>query len=197
MPTQTPTSSPLPSSPATSPPPGERLQVPPVSQDPKTVDIDLADPTRVRSLTDDQIRQNETNASRLAQMFVPEDVPFDEAIAAGLPAGTRPYVLTMEKAFQMALVNSRPYQYQLENVYLNALPVTLQRFSFGPQFIAGLSPTTSVAGAGASVGGGFLPTQNPTTSFLYNTRATGNQVSTLNYGTVAGVGKLFDNGGGC
>src|SRR5206468_3526586 len=100
----------------------------------------------------------------------PQEVPFDEAIAAGLPADSRPYVLTMEKAFQLAIVNSRPYQFQIENVYVNALPVTLQRFAFGPQFIAGLSPRTGAAGVGNSVFGGILPTQLPANSFLYNTR---------------------------
>jgi hypothetical protein len=99
----------------------------------------------------------------------------------------------MEKAFELAILNSRYYQYELENLYLNALPVALQRFSFSPQFIAGLSPTTAIAGNGSS-GGGILPTQNPANSFLYTTRGTGSQTSTLNYGTVVGVGKLFDNG---
>ena len=94
----------------------------------------------------------------------------DEASPAAIRANSRPYVLTMEKAFQLALLNSRTYQFQLENLYINALPVTLQRFSFGPQFIAGLSPTTAVAGAGGP--GGILPTQIPANSFLYNTRAT-------------------------
>ena len=131
---------------------------------------------------------------RLAEMFVPDpNVPMDEAVAAGYPMNSKPYLLTMEKAFQLGLVNSRVYQFQLENIYINALPVTLQRFSFGPQFLAGLSPVTGVAGNGSSFGT-LSPTQNPANSFLYNTRATGSQISTLNYGTVAGVGKLFDNG---
>ena len=146
--------------------------------------------------TPEEYRQSEQIEMQLAKMFVPEKVPMDEAIAAGYPFGSRPYVLTMEKAFQLALFNSRVYQFQLENLYINALPVTLQRFAFGPQFVAGLSPVTGVAGAGAGggAGGGILPTQNPANSFLYNTRGTGSQISTLNYGTVAGVGKLFDNG---
>ena len=98
-------------------------------------------------------------------MFVPENVPFDEAIAAGLPVNSKPYLLTMEKAFQLAILNSRQYQFQLENVYVNALPVTLQRFSFGPQFVAGLSPTTGVGGAGSSTFGGGSPgSPRPTAS---------------------------------
>jgi hypothetical protein len=76
------------------------------------------------------------------------------------------------------------------------LPVALQRFSFSPQFIAGLGPTTGVGGAGAGggVGGGILPTQNPGTLYSSTTRGTGSQTSAFNYGTVVGVGKLFDNG---
>ena len=46
----------------------------------------------------------------------------------------------MEQAFTLALINGRVYQFQLEQLYLAALPVTLQRFAFTPQFFAGLSP---------------------------------------------------------
>src|SRR5205823_4860308 len=42
--------------------------------------------------------------------------------------------------------------------------------------------------------GGILPTQSFPNSFTYTTRATGAQSSQLNLGTVAGVGKLLDNG---
>ena len=100
----------------------------------------------------------------------------------------------MEKAFQLAILNARVYQIQLENVYAAALPVTLQRFSFSPQAVAGLSPTTAGRRERLATSGRCSPTVNPVNSFLYNTRATGSQLSTLNYGTVAGVGKLLDNG---
>ncbi len=195
MPNQSTTSSPTPvPPPSTVTAPGDPLQTPKIPGDPMPVDSDLSAPTRPRrDQTDEEYRQSEEAASNLARMFVPEDVPFDEAIAGGQPAGSRPYLLSMEKAFQLSILNSRFYQLQLENLYINALPVTLQRFSFSPQFVAGSSPATPVAGNGNSFGG-LLPTTSPVTSFLYNTRATGNQVSTLNLGTVAGVGKLFDNG---
>jgi hypothetical protein len=98
----------------------------------------------------------------------------------------------MDQAFTLALINARIYQLNVENVYLAAIPVTLQRFAFTPQFYGGLSPTTGVAGAGG-VGGSF-PIANPANAFLYSTRATGQQQSALNMGTVAGVGKLFDTG---
>ncbi len=181
--------------PSTTTAPRDPLGSPKVPQDPRAVDPDLAAPTNPRrDLTPGQYRESEEITSNLAKMFVPQDVPFDEAIAAGLPTTSRPYILTMEKAFQVGLINSRYYQFQLENIYVNALPVTLQRFAFGPQFIAGLSPRTGVGGTGNTALPGILPANIPSNSFRYNTRATDNQTSTLNLGTVAGVGKLFDNG---
>ena len=85
------------------------------------------------------------------------------------------------------------------------LPVTLQRFAFEPQFYAGMSPTTGVpqtggaGGSGASIGGGSFPTAtglSTANSFTYATRfAPTGQVSTMNLGTVAGMGKLFNSGG--
>ncbi|WP_435010339.1 TolC family protein [Tundrisphaera lichenicola] len=175
--------------------PGDKLQTPKIPGDPDPEDFNLGRPVNPRpDLGPGGNEMAEEITSNLAKMFVPQNVPFDEAVAAGLPADSRPYILTMEKAFQLALVNSRYYQFQLESMYINALPVTLQRFSFGPQFVAGLSPRTGVGGAGSSTLGGLLPTQNFGNSFLYNTRETGAQVSTLNIGTVAGVGKLLDNG---
>ncbi len=194
MPTQTVPISPLTPPPSTTTAPGDLLRTPQIGQDPLPTDDNLRTPRRVRpDLTPEEYRQSEEKASDLAGLFVPQNVPFDEAVAAGLKIGTKPYVLTMEKAFQIGIVNSRTYQTQLENVYLNALPVTLQRFSFQPQFIAGLSPLTGAGGFG-SVQGAIGPAVSPVNSFLYNTRASGNQLSVLNVGTVAGVGKLLDNG---
>ncbi len=96
----------------------------------------------------------------------------------------------------------RYYQYQLEQLYLAALPVTLQRFAFEPQFYAGLSPTTGVpqtggaGGTGAAIGGGSFATAtglSTANSWTYATRfAPTGQVSTMNIGTVAGMGKLFN-----
>ena len=179
--------------------PTDALKTPGIPGDPRPVDDDLSKPVTPRQLRPDltpgqfnEVRSEEIQ-SNLAKMFVPEDIPMDEAVAGGLPPGSRPYLITMEKAFQLALLNSRVYQFQLENIYVTALPVTLQRFAFGPQFIAGLSPRTGVGGAGSNLGG-LLPADLPGNSFSYSTRATGSQTSTLNLGTVAGVGKLFDNG---
>ncbi|HWE37527.1 MAG TPA: hypothetical protein VG406_13240 [Isosphaeraceae bacterium] len=124
----------------------------------------------------------------LIDLLVPASEPFDDASAAGLPRGTRPYVINPEQAMTLALINSRPYQYQLEQVYLASLNVTLQRFNFEPQFYAGMGPLTGPAGVG-------IPQPNPTNQYVYRTNsAPGGGVSNLQLGTVAGVGKLFSNG---
>lgn len=48
----------------------------------------------------------------------------------------KPYRIKMQQACELALVNSREYMTRREDVYLAALPVTLQRFSFTAQFFA-------------------------------------------------------------
>jgi len=45
----------------------------------------------------------------------------------------RPYLLTLEQAADLGMFNSREYQDRRENLYLAALPVSLQRFAFGAQ----------------------------------------------------------------
>jgi outer membrane protein TolC len=52
------------------------------------------------------------------------------------PGQRKPYLLKLEQAVELGLVNSREYQDARENLYLTALPVTLQRFSFAAQFFA-------------------------------------------------------------
>jgi hypothetical protein len=125
--------------------------------------------------------------SGFASILVPGAVDFNESEAAGLPADARPYIINPAQALQLALINNRPYQFRLENIYLASLTVTLERFRFEPQGIAGFSPTTATTAG--------LPFQNPQNQFLYRTAEAGGQVSTLNWGTVAGFGKLFMFGG--
>jgi hypothetical protein len=48
----------------------------------------------------------------------------------------RPYLLKLEQSVELGLINSREYQDERENLYLTALPVTLERFAFAPQFFA-------------------------------------------------------------
>jgi hypothetical protein len=138
----------------------------------------------------------------LAGILVPTVPPMNESEAAGLPKDFKAYKIDMQKAWLLTLINGRYYQYQLEQLYLAALPVTLQRFAFEPQFYAGLSPRTGVpqtagpGGSSSSISGGSFPGTNFPNTFTYATRfsPTG-QLSTLNLGTVAGFGKLFSSGG--
>jgi outer membrane protein TolC len=48
----------------------------------------------------------------------------------------RPFRLKLEQAVELGLINSREYQDRRENLYLTALPVTLERFAFSAQFFA-------------------------------------------------------------
>src|SRR3989442_10089415 len=52
------------------------------------------------------------------------------------PGSPRPYLLKLERAVELGLINSREYQDARENLYMAALPVATQRFSFAAQFFA-------------------------------------------------------------
>jgi hypothetical protein len=94
------------------------------------------------------------------------------------------------------LINSRFYQFNLEQLYTTALTVTLQRFAFTPQFFAGLSPLTGVPQGPAGITGAISPAfaVNAPDQFTYRTREAGAPLSALNLGTVAGFGKVFNSG---
>jgi hypothetical protein len=92
------------------------------------------------------------------------------------PGGPRPYLINLEQACELSLVNSREYQDNRENLYLVALSVTLERFSFaaqffaaseavrswtGPQFAASGAPATGSTSAGSTATG--APTTAPNT----------------------------------
>ncbi len=139
----------------------------------------------------------EAKGSEVSGLLGTGQIDLVESEAMGLPKDAKPYRVNLAQSVTLALINARVYQFQLEQLYLQALPVTLQRFSFAPQFIAGLSPITPTIGPSSSpttVGSGLSPAVNPANSFSYRTRATGLQQSLLNMGTVAAVGKSFDNG---
>ena len=117
----------------------------------------------------------------------------------GYPKGSRVYKINMQQALLLAIMNARFYQFNLEQVYLAAIPVTQQRFIFGPQFYAGMSPLTTpltpgVTG-GASAGFPSTPGVSTANTFTYATRFSPNgQISTLNMGTVAGVRQAVQHG---
>jgi len=126
-------------------------------------------------------------SSKLLEILNPKIQDLDAELAAGLPRGSGAYVINPNEALTLALINSRDYQNRLENIYLTALPVTLQRFNMEPQAFAGLSPSTFPRAGGS-------PANFPN-SFLYRTlEAPGGQASVISQGQVAGVGKLFMSG---
>lgn len=51
-------------------------------------------------------------------------------------ARKEPFLVKIEQAVELGLINSREYQDRREDLYLVALPVTLERFSFTAQFFA-------------------------------------------------------------
>ncbi|WZO95991.1 hypothetical protein EP7_002964 [Isosphaeraceae bacterium EP7] len=176
-------------SPESAKPTGPIRVEPRVPGDPNPAPGPALEPVKPRlDQTQDQYEAAEAVASEMAGILIPEAITFNEAQVAGLDPNSRPYKVSMEQSFALALINSRAYQFQLENIYTNSLAVTLQRFAFQPQFIAGLSPLTAPAGAGLAV--------NPGNNFLYRTvEAPGGQASALTLGQVAGIGKLFTTGG--
>jgi hypothetical protein len=144
-------------------------------------------------------RMGQAEASELSGILVPFVDLQSDTEGFGYPKGSRVYKINMQQAWLLALMNSRFYQFNLEQVYLSALPLTLQRFSFEPQFFAGMGQVTGVPQING--GGGSLPSSpgvatSPGLGFTYATRyAPNGQISGLNLGTVAGVGKLFNSGG--
>ena len=175
--------------------PTRDIPTPPIGMDPDPINTDLSAPVNVRpDLSSDEAKNAESKASELAGILVPGAIDFNEAEAAGHPRDSKPFVVTMEQAFTLTLINSRNYQSQLENLYGTSLAVTLQRFAFMPQFYAGMSPLTGIL-QGGSQGPGLGIAPNFGNSFTYATKETGTQISALNLGTVAGVGKTFSTGG--
>jgi hypothetical protein len=145
-------------------------------------------PDRSAGMSGDRYQQAGAATAGLAGLLAPGNATFDETEAAALPKGSRPYIIDPALTLKLALINNRPYQYNIELIYQQALSVTLQRFAFQPQFYFGMSPQTGPAGSG-------IPQPSYVNSFLYRTkRAPGGQSSTLSLGTVAGFGKAFSSG---
>ncbi len=102
----------------------------------------------------------------------PPDVPTPSAVAdTGAAdigsyllrgaAHVRPFLLNVEQGLKLALINSREFQTRREDLYLAALPVTLQRFSFAGQGVALGSAFRGHGGDLTPIPGSFwnVPTQ--------------------------------------
>jgi hypothetical protein len=190
---------PIQGQPAPAQPPQDRA---PAASPGNILDREIADqpPPLDRRQLEEAGRMSQTEAAELAGVLVPDVDLMTDTEAYGYPKGARVYKINMQQALTLAIMNARFYQYNLEQVYLAAIPVTQQRFFFGPQFYAGMSPVTSpltpgILG-GASAGFPSTPGVSTANTFTYATRFSPNgQISTLNMGTVAGFGKLFSTGG--
>ena len=66
--------------------------------------------------------------------------------------GKRPFLINLEQAIELAVMNSREFQDSREALYLAALPVTLERFNFLPQFDASQRLLRTWAGRLSSTG---------------------------------------------
>jgi len=90
-----------------------------------------------------------------------------------LPAvKTNPYLLRVEQAMELGLINSREFQTRREDLYLTALPVTRERFAFSSQYFALGQVIRERTGANTVFGEGDRWT----------------------YGSQAGFSKLFSTG---
>jgi len=190
---------PLPGQPGAPAPPQEQ----PAPATPRSIldrEIATEPPPLDRRQLEDVGRMTQTEAAELSQVLVPKITLQNDTEGYGYPKGSRVYKINMQQALLLAIMNARFYQFNLEQVYLSAIPVTLQRFYFEPQFYAGMSPATGVPQSAGTNGFGATFPSSPgvstTNTFTYATRFSPNgQVSALNLGTVAGFGKLFSSGG--
>ncbi|HEY1375457.1 MAG TPA: hypothetical protein VGF55_01625, partial [Gemmataceae bacterium] len=92
-----------------------------------------------------------TNGAPAAPPPPPPAIP-----APGTPCdllnSTTPFLITLDQAVELGGINSREFQDRREDLYLTALAVTLERFSFAAQFFAVGSVVREWAGAGSPEG---------------------------------------------
>ena len=77
--------------------------------------------------------QNRAKAAARTEEANDKPAPTDPATN---PPEKEPFLVTLDQAVELGLINSREYQSRREDLYLVALPVTLERFSFTAQFLA-------------------------------------------------------------
>lgn len=129
---------------------------------------------------------NQLNRTARAQM--PEDSPAARLVdptrpsdptgyASGqqsvdrvLKSDEAPFLITLEQSLELSLFNSRDYHDRREDLYLAALPVTLERFNFATQFGLGTAAIRDWAATGARGAG------DPAQSWLVNSNASVSQL---------------------
>ena len=100
------------------------------------------------------------------------ELPEQKQLDAALRTRETPYVLNLEQSLELSLFNSREYQDRREDLYLAALPVTLQRFAFVTHVTLGATAVRE-----------WLASQRP-----------GGPSNTWNINTVGSVTQLFPTG---
>ena len=73
--------------------------------------------------------------------------PSADPTAAALRSDQKPYKLKLDQAVELAIFNSREFQDRREDLYLAALPVSLERFQFSAQAFASEQIIREFAGA--------------------------------------------------
>lgn len=87
-------------------------------------------------------------------------------------------VLDRDAAVQLALLHSREYQRELEDLYLSALDVTFQRFRFDAQFFGSNSTLFSVEGPLSGIAAPSSTLTTATSAEMQRLFATGSQLVT-------------------
>src|SRR5262249_25569149 len=70
------------------------------------------------------------------EVLPPPDPPPSESAGADGSCDNKEYLLKLDQAVELGIINSREFQDQRENLYITALPVSLQRFSVRAQFFS-------------------------------------------------------------
>ena len=96
-----------------------------------------------------------------------------QSVFEGVTAKNQGFLINMDQAVELGVINSREYQNFREDLYLVALPVTLQRFGFAWQWAATEDAVRQWSG-----------TNTPLVGYQNN----------WNLGTTASVSKLFSTG---
>lgn len=96
----------------------------------------------------------------------PDAPPVDATPNPGCPGDVNhPFLIKLEQACELGLVNSRDFQDQRENLYLSALPVSLQRFSFAAQLFGTANSAFEASGPQTFAGEGERFVGNVSTGF--------------------------------
>lgn len=110
-------------------------------------------------------RKAENSQAGATQAAAPRPSDTTSLATKTRPGQRPPYLLKLEQAVELGLINSREYQDARENLYLAALPVTLERFAFAPQVFAAAQALRTWAGRQTPGGSQNSWTLNSNTGF--------------------------------